>query len=245
MGWKMIDLTGPLSKDEKANLTQKKLILAVDDAVEYLRVVAKALGYRYDLVLAKSGAEAMRILAQQMVDLILLDIEMPGMSGLELFNLIKTNPVYGTVPVILVTSHTQSDLINQAIELGAKGYIVKPFKETTLIDKITQALNTSPGKMAAVRLSRQLINIESCLIKIQKLLAEGEDPLIAFEKTLDLRKEAVRAFLDIVTKNSYSSAINVHLNRIYAQIKNEDNQVLPRIKEFIDDLDVRDLAAGP
>jgi CheY-like chemotaxis protein len=74
------------------------------------------------------------------VDLILLDIEMPGLSGIDLFTIIKGNPMYAAIPVVFVTAHAQSDIIGKAMDLGAKGYIVKPFKGSDLIDKIAEVL---------------------------------------------------------------------------------------------------------
>jgi CheY-like chemotaxis protein len=232
-----------LSQEEKANLTQKKLILVVDDAVEYLRVFAKILEYRYDVALAKSGPAALLILEQSPVDLILLDIEMPGMTGIELLEILKRGPVYSTIPVIFVTSHAQSVLISQAIELGAKGYIVKPFKERALISKILQILDTSPGKMVAIRLSRQLIKAENVLIKVQTMNEEEKDPIRLFDENLKLNKEALNAFESVLEEKKYSSSIDVHLGRIYNLIKNEDKQALSRLSEFINALDVRELAA--
>jgi CheY-like chemotaxis protein len=226
------------------NITRKKVILVVDDSVEYLRVFMKMLESRYTLALAKSGKDAIHILLQTPVDLILLDIEMPMISGLELLNIIRRNPVYSTVPVIFVTGHDQSDMITRAEELGAKGYIVKPFQEQALIDKILQVLSSSPGKMAAVDLAKRLINIENSLIKIQEMLSEESDVIDAFLEAQNVRTETLNAYKVILEENKYSSPIMEHLNRIYSLLKNEDDQALPRLREFINSLGVRDLAAG-
>ncbi|MDR3337746.1 MAG: response regulator [Treponema sp.] len=233
-----------LSPEEKANITQQKVVLVVDDAAEYLQACKNILEYRYGLFLAKSGEDALNVLQKHLVDIILLDIEMPEMSGFQLFDVLKCNPAYCTIPVIFVTSHAQSDIITKAIELGAKGYIVKPFKEMDLIAKITQTLSASPGKMAVIDLSRQLIDIEKNLIKIQKLLEDDKDPINAYEKILNLQQETFWAFSKILRENNYNSFIKMRLTRIYSLIKNEDAQAFSRLKEFIDDLGVRDLVAG-
>jgi response regulator RpfG family c-di-GMP phosphodiesterase len=231
-----------LSQEEKTNITQKKVVLVVDDAVEYLRVIAKMLEFRYDLSLAKSGADGLRVLTQGPVDLILLDIEMPGMSGFELYHSIGTHPLFSTVPVIFVTAHAQSEIITKAIELGAKGYIVKPFQEKALLAKISQVLGSSPGKMAAVYLSRQLITVENSLIKLEKLLKEaGDDSIASFMVTDDLHVEILEAYNNIIEEDKYSRSINIHLNRISTLIKNKDTHALPRLREFIDALGVREL----
>jgi CheY-like chemotaxis protein len=233
-----------LSQEEKENITRKKVILIVDDSVEYLRIFTKMLESRYDLALAKSGKDAIHIMLRSPVDLVLLDIEMPGMSGLELLNITARNPVYSTVPVIFVTSHAQSDMITRASELGAKGYIVKPFQERALIDNILQVLSSSPGKMAAVDLTKRLINIENSLIKIQKMLTEASEPVDAVLDAQNLRAETLGAFKAILEENKYSSPVMAHLNRIFSLIKKEDEQALARLREFINNLGVRDLAVG-
>jgi CheY-like chemotaxis protein len=75
------------------------------------------------------------------VDLILLDIEMPGMSGFEALEHIKKLPNAEHVPVIFVTSHVSTDLIAKALKSGAKDYIMKPFEPEVLIRKVYAALN--------------------------------------------------------------------------------------------------------
>jgi CheY-like chemotaxis protein len=232
-----------LSQEERENITQKKVILLVDDSVEYLRVFTKMLEPQYNLSLAKSGKDAIHILMRSPVDLILLDIEMPGMSGLELLNIIARNPVYSTVPVIFVTAHAQSDMITRAEELGAKGYIVKPFHKPALIDKILQVLSSSPGKMAAVDLTKRLIAIENSLVKIQKMLTEEAEAVDAFFDAQNLRTETIEAFNALLENTKYSSPIAVHLNQIYSLIKNKDDQAVSKLREFINNLGVRDLAA--
>jgi CheY-like chemotaxis protein len=234
-----------LSPEEKENITRNKVILVVDDAVEYLQVLTKILDYRYTLILVKSGEDAIRALRRKAVDLILLDIEMPGISGLDLSTILKSDPVYQTIPVIFVTSYSQSDIITKAIELGAKGYIIKPLKDhQTLLSKIDQVLKSSPGKMAVIELSRQLIKIEKYLVEIQKVReTEKDDPFKAFEETENLYQEALTIFSGMLEeKDKYSASIDAHLNRIYTLLKNKDNHILLRVKELIDGLGVRDLA---
>jgi CheY-like chemotaxis protein len=231
-----------LSQEEKDNITSKKIILVVDDSVEYLRVFTKMLEFRYNIALAKSGEDALRILSQGPIDLILLDVEMPGMSGLELFNTIQGDPVYSTVPVIFVTAHARPDIINKAIELGTKGYIVKPFQERALIAKINQVLGSSPGKMAAIDLTGKLINIENYLYKLEKLLKENEeDSINAFMITEDLHNETLETFNTILEEDKYTRSINMHLNRLGSMIKSKDALALPTLKEFINALGVREL----
>jgi DNA-binding response OmpR family regulator len=84
-----------------------------------------------------------------MVDLILLDIEMPGMSGFQfLEKMYQDHPDNKKVPVIFVTSHTDSDIITHALNAGARDYIVKPIKSEVLLKKIA-AIITLPMRKTA------------------------------------------------------------------------------------------------
>jgi PleD family two-component response regulator len=119
----------------------KKIVLAVDDMSMNLRTIKVALERYFDVRLAKSGELALSVLGNIRVDLILLDIEMPGMSGFEALEHIKKLPTGENVPVIFVTSHVSTDLIAKALKSGAKDYIMKPFEPEVLIRKVYAVLN--------------------------------------------------------------------------------------------------------
>jgi putative two-component system response regulator len=119
----------------------KKTILAIDDMSLNLRTIKLTLEKYYDVRVAKSGEQALSVLGTGKVDLILLDIEMPGMSGFETLELIKLQPNGEKVPVIFVTSHVSTELIAKALKKGAKDYIMKPFEPDVLIRKVYAVLN--------------------------------------------------------------------------------------------------------
>jgi CheY-like chemotaxis protein len=119
----------------------RKIILVVDDMSLNLRSIKVTLEKYYDVRLAKSGELALSILGNTRVDLILLDIEMPGMSGFETLDLIRLQPNAENVPVIFVTSHVSTELITKALKHGAKDYVMKPFEPEILVRKVYAALN--------------------------------------------------------------------------------------------------------
>jgi CheY-like chemotaxis protein len=241
-----------LSQKEKRNITRKKTALAVDDSAEYLLLVTKILVYRYTTLLAKSGADALRLLARKSVDVILLDVEMPGISGLELFNALKEHPVYRTVPVIFVTAHAHPDIAKRAIELGAYGYIVKPFKEQALLSKIQKAVKYLPGKMAQAYLCVRLMEVEKCLEAVRRLGRQETDSDAPNPSFQDLHKKARAIFEDILREPDYIFTLETHLRRIYRLMKNERidgvtknerPQSLEAVRKLIDELDVKDMFA--
>jgi putative two-component system response regulator len=106
-----------------------------------LRTIKVTLDKYFEVRLAKSGEIALSVLGFNKVDLILLDIEMPGMSGFELLELIKKVPHAKDVPIIFVTSHVSAELIAKAIKSGAKDYVMKPFEPEVLIRKVYAVLH--------------------------------------------------------------------------------------------------------
>ena len=119
---------------------EKKMILAVDDALVNLKVIQFALRDEFDVRLAKSGNMALAALDRITPDLVLLDVEMPDMSGFEVLEKLSALPLPPDMPVIFVTSHAEESMIRKAMQKGAADYIVKPFSPDLLREKVRQAL---------------------------------------------------------------------------------------------------------
>lgn len=119
-----------------SNESGKKIILAIDDVSLNLLSTKSLLSKYFDVRVAKSGELALFILGSTKVDLILLDIEMPGMSGFDFMKIIGEIPEVKDTPVIFVTAHATESIISRAVECGAKDYIVKPINRSDLYRKI-------------------------------------------------------------------------------------------------------------
>jgi CheY-like chemotaxis protein len=134
----------------------EKTILAVDDTAITLRTYQVIFGDSMKVLLAKSPDRAMGVLASEWVDLILLDYEMPEMSGMDFLRLLKSRESTKNIPVILVTSHVTTDLIAAAKAAGAVSYVMKPFDTGDLAKRalaamhVTDALVTPEGKIVPV-----------------------------------------------------------------------------------------------
>jgi putative two-component system response regulator len=122
-------------------MEDKKIILVVDDSSANLQLCKGLLSAKYDVRLAKSGKMALAALERIRPDMILLDIEMPDMTGFEVMSEISASPAIMNIPVIFVTSHASEDLVVKAIGHGAVGYVVKPFVPDVLHAKINSVLN--------------------------------------------------------------------------------------------------------
>ena len=123
------------------NKEEKKLILLIDDVEFYLEAAQSILKDRYRIVTAKSGQEAVTFLLQGTVpDLILLDIIMPKMDGWETYNILRGISLLKEVPIVFVTALDQTSDEKQALELGAAGFITKPYRKKDLLKKIEKII---------------------------------------------------------------------------------------------------------
>ncbi len=112
-------------------------ILVVDDSKTELHHLSDVLGKRgYDVRTAHNGDEALRRLAEEKPDLILMDVVMPGQNGFQLTRSITRDPRYADVPVIMCTSKNQETDKVWGMRQGARDYIVKPVNGDELVAKI-------------------------------------------------------------------------------------------------------------
>ncbi len=116
-------------------------ILSIDDSYIMRKIIASAvdvLGYSF--VGAEDGESALAILEEQHqdIDLILLDWNMPGLSGYELLKTLKQKEQYKDIPVMMVTTESEKSSIISAIRAGAINYLTKPFSNEDLLTKIME-----------------------------------------------------------------------------------------------------------
>ncbi|MGC8460873.1 MAG: response regulator [Candidatus Dormibacteria bacterium] len=108
---------------------QRKRILVVDDDPRLLHVVSVYLGgiENYDVVTASSGEEALEVLAGTTPDLVILDVMMPGMDGIQVCEHIRQDPVTKDLPVLMFTALSSDEDVARAQRAGASKHITKPF----------------------------------------------------------------------------------------------------------------------
>ena len=112
---------------------KKPRILAVDDARELLALMAKALAADYEVTTVENGAAALlAAAAAPQPELVLLDVEMPGMSGFEVCKALKENPATAAIPVIFLTGKGGAKDEMQGFTLGAVDYVTKPINSAVL-----------------------------------------------------------------------------------------------------------------
>jgi putative two-component system response regulator len=115
---------------------KRKTVFLVDDDLTNLTVGISALEERYDVLTLSSGELLLKMLGKSIPDLILLDVEMPGMNGYDTIRAIKGNPATAAVPVIFLTAKSDGGSELEGLSLGAVDYIVKPFSAALLLKRI-------------------------------------------------------------------------------------------------------------
>jgi len=132
---------GSGTQRQTASLLGPKKVLAVDDSETYLNALGDALrGEGYDIVTARSGEEALEMLAAQPVDCILLDRTMPGIDGTETCRRIKAAPATRDTPVIILTASESREDVIQGLSAGADDYVLKSNEEDVLKARVRAQL---------------------------------------------------------------------------------------------------------
>jgi len=124
----------------EVNMEKKKTVLAIDDNVQQLKEFQYFLTPQYDLRVVKAASEAISFLNNNKVDIILLDIEMPNISGFEFLYDIRKIPSYLEVPIIIVSGNTGKDFFNEARKSSAADVLTKPVLQKDLVDAIEKYL---------------------------------------------------------------------------------------------------------
>ncbi|HET6450025.1 MAG TPA: response regulator [Spirochaetia bacterium] len=129
------------------NCPDTNLVLIVDDEEPNLRLLSRVLtraGFR--AAVATSGEQALSMLEGYRPDLILMDIRLGGMDGLEAIRRIKANPALAGIPVIAVSAYAMQEDFARAEEAGASGYVTKPFRMREIVEAVKMHISARKGR---------------------------------------------------------------------------------------------------
>ena len=117
------------------------VVLVVDDDEDNIRIISTMLLARgYEVRLARDGRGAVESIRQQRPDLVLLDVMMPGLDGMQVLDAIRADPRLASLPVILVTAKTEDQDLLEGYRAGAQYYVTKPFTSRQLLYAISLVL---------------------------------------------------------------------------------------------------------
>lgn len=206
-------------------------VLIVDDDPNILRLLDSALSkIGYQVYKSESGEEALRILESSKIDLIILDVILPGIDGLSTLKKIRQHPVYGQVPILMLTSRA-SEIDNViGLELGADDYISKPIRYHELIARIKAVLRRTAPSTALPSSSKISYRSLEMDLAARSVTLNGREIQLSFkefELLHLLAKRPGRVFtrneiLDAVWSEDVfweTRTVDVHIRRIRKKIE--------------------------
>lgn len=118
-----------------------KKIMTVDDSASIRRLLSFVLKqHGYEVVEAVNGAEALEKLKQEKIDMLITDINMPEIDGISLIKMVRDNSLYRFIPIIILTTESQTGKKEEAKAAGATGWIIKPFRPDQLVSAIKKVM---------------------------------------------------------------------------------------------------------
>jgi len=173
----------------------KKTIFVVDDSITNLSMVENALHEYYRVVSLTSASKMFEALEQFNADMILLDIEMPEMSGFDAIKKLKNGNTHAEIPVIFLTSVSDAASEARGIKLGAVDFVLKPFSETVLLNRIKTHLHID----------------EIIRKRTEELVAQADELLL-------LRNGIVFTMADLVENRDKNTGGHIDRTAVYMKI---------------------------
>lgn len=186
----------------------RETILVVDDSPEVIQVTTTMLKNKYRVLTALDGSECINTMKKIKPDLILLDIDMPEMNGIEVCRILKNDPKTKDIPIMFVTGMTDDKSLKEAFDAGGTDYVCKPVNKVELLSRIKSALNSQ--KLNKIRLEKEkLIGV---LEMAGAVCHELNQPL-----------QAISIIFEIIMEDlSTNAKMSEHVNQISQEIDRMD-----------------------
>jgi two-component system sensor histidine kinase/response regulator len=127
-------------KEESVTPAQRRRVLIVDDDPVVRRIVLELLNSRYTVITASTGVQLPELLKKHQPDLVILDVMLPWVNGFELCRILKTNSAGQDIPVLFLTGCKEKEDLMTGKEVGASGYLTKPFYAKDLYREVDRLL---------------------------------------------------------------------------------------------------------
>ena len=136
----IVEKVDDIKDDVQSDIVKQGTLLLVEDNTELLELMKRLLRREYDLFTAQNGQEAIEVLEKEEIDLIVSDVMMPVMDGIELCKHVKNKLEFSHIPIILLTAKNKEEDRAEAYEVGAEAFIGKPFNLSVLHARIRNLL---------------------------------------------------------------------------------------------------------
>jgi putative two-component system response regulator len=213
---------------------QKSVVLTIDDDPIILNAVLSALKQEYNVRPFTSGESALKFLEKNMADLVLLDYNMPQMSGFDVLRVLQGDSRLRQIPVIFLTGSVNGDDEIQALEMGAIDYLLKPFKPKSLLTRVHLQLELYKHRH-----------------HLEELVAEKTQQLLQINRKLEIREKIT---LDLLARASdlrdHDTGTHIIRTTEYARVIVEDLLARPtdgylltkaQAEEIVDSIKLHDI----
>ncbi len=202
------------------------IILLVDDEIESIQTVISCFEKQdapYDFIMAKDGEMALSIISKNKPDIIIVDWDMPGLSGVELTKQVKQQEEYRQIPVIMLTGKmTDINHLQTALEAGAIDYVKKPFHDIELFSRVQAALRFAEITKEKHAKEQDLKDKEKAILELKAKHLE--------ENIAQQKKELLTNAMQIHQLAKLQQANLVLINKLKTHIKREG---MPLLKEIV------------
>ena len=218
-------------------------VLIVEDNVELLILMRQLFRQYYRVYVAQNGREALNIIQQKALDLIVSDVMMPEMSGYELTKAIKDDPKHHHLPIILLTARTQEEDEQKALLVGADEYLTKPFHLTDLklrIDNIIENRNRVKAENGQSTIQESQPEIEKTPEEL--FVERARQFVLDHLEDEDYDREALAADMGSSSSTLYNKLRAINGMNVSAFIRDIRMQEAKRIATTTPDIRISDLA---
>jgi signal transduction histidine kinase len=147
---------GASASGANAETSARALVLVADDNADMRAYMRRLLVTRYDVVEANDGEDAFNFAIERLPDVVLTDVMMPGLNGLQLLAKLRTTPETANIPVIMISARAGQESSIEGLEAGADDYLVKPFSAQELLSRVNTNLSLSRARQDAARQKAEL-----------------------------------------------------------------------------------------
>jgi putative two-component system response regulator len=167
--------------DKDSASAKRRTVFLVDDSITNLTMGRNVLAKHYNIATLESGERLLKMLEKTIPNMILLDVEMPGMNGYEVIKIIKNKKETRDIPVIFLTAKTDGDSELEGLSLGAIDYITKPFSPSLLLRRIETHLklaNYNKHLQETVEAkTKSVLELQNAILKTMAELVECRDDI--------------------------------------------------------------------
>lgn len=184
-------------------------ILVVDDIRDNVTMLSAHLRAKgYDPIGAYNGIEALRVAVKEKPDLIMLDVNMPQLSGLDVCAQLKQHEVTRTIPIILVTAHSDATDIVRGFEVGADDYLIKPYNYMEMLARVRSMLRIKDAQTQLLEANNKLDELN------QNLEAKVKEQVEELQRVNRLRRFFSPQILDKIVSESPEEVLREHRREI-------------------------------